>query len=309
MGTSTQLSGYSKRPKGPIESKSRAKGLGFACLILFSSLTSGATLGEGYGIMRRKLVAGNWKMNGNLEQNALLLSELLEWVNHCSEQDRLLLEKQLDVAVCVPFPYLSQASQLLAKTPLQLGAQTVSEFASGAYTGEVSAQMLQDFQCHNVIVGHSERRQVFKESNLQIAQKFKATLDAKLIPILCVGETLEQRDQGETLAIVYEQLESAFRGLNPSETTQFVIAYEPIWAIGTGKTATPEQAQQIHLSIRQWLTKIDQALAKRTLILYGGSVKADNAAQLFAQTDIDGALVGGASLKARDFIDICKAVA
>ncbi len=253
--------------------------------------------------MRRKLVAGNWKMNGSLEANARLLAALLEL--SAKESGSM----KAEMAVCIPFPYLPQVAQLLQGSQIAWGAQTLSEFDSGAYTGEVSASMLSDFQCQYVIVGHSERRQVFKESNLQIAQKLRAAITAGLSPILCVGETLEERESGETLSVVYEQLDSVLNTLDPGSCEKLVIAYEPVWAIGTGKTAKPEQAQEIHAALRSRLSEFDKALAEMTPLLYGGSVKADNAESLFGQTDIDGGLIGGASLKAQDFIDICKAVA
>lgn len=255
--------------------------------------------------MRRKLVAGNWKMNGRLGQNAELLSQLRLWADDQPKvQDGL-----VELLFCVPFAYLAQAAEQLQDSPLLVGAQTLSEFPEGAYTGEVSARMLLDFGCRYVIVGHSERRQIFNETNVQIAQKVQAAMASGLVPILCVGETLNQREAGETLAVVFAQLDAVFQAIPENQVTEFVVAYEPVWAIGTGKTATPDQAQQVHAAIRAKLAEKHPDLGQKTLILYGGSVKAENASSLFSQPDIDGGLVGGASLNARDFIEICKAVA
>lgn len=255
--------------------------------------------------MRRKLIAGNWKMNGRLGQNAELLSQLRLWADdQLKVQDRL-----VEVLCCVPFAYLAQVAEKTQGSPLMLGAQTLSEFPDGPYTGEVSAEMLLEFGCQYVIVGHSERRQTFNENYLQIANKVRAAMASGLVPILCVGETLRQREAGETLSVVFEQLDAALTMMPQDPVPDFVVAYEPVWAIGTGRTATPDQAQQVHSAIRAKLSEKHIDLGRRTLILYGGSVKAENASSLFSQPDIDGGLVGGASLNARDFIKICKAVA
>jgi triosephosphate isomerase (TIM) len=232
--------------------------------------------------MRARLVAGNWKMHGSLTANAALLDALVASGVEC--------------AVCVPFPYLAQAAERLKGTRVALGAQTVSEHASGAYTGEVSAGMLREFGCRYVLVGHSERRHLFGESDAQVAAKFAAARAAGLTPILCVGETLEERDAGRTDAVVARQLDAV---LAKGDFGEAVLAYEPVWAIGTGRTATPQQAQEAHAFLRQ-------RVKPQTCILYGGSVKADNAASLLAMPDVDGGLIGGASLVAQDFIAICR---
>ena len=232
--------------------------------------------------MRARLVAGNWKMHGSLAANAALLDALVAAGVEC--------------AVCVPFPYLAQAAERLKGTRIALGAQTLSEHASGAYTGEVSAIMLREFGCRFVLVGHSERRQLFGESDAQVAGKFAAARAASLTPILCVGETLEERDAGRTEQVVARQLDAV---LGKGEFGDAVLAYEPVWAIGTGRTATPEQAQEVHAFLRKRVTP-------QTRILYGGSVKPDNAAAIFAMPDVDGGLIGGASLVAQDFIAICR---
>ncbi len=232
--------------------------------------------------MRARLVAGNWKMHGSLAANATLLDALVKAGVEC--------------AVCVPFPYLAQAAERLKGTRVALGAQTVSEHASGAYTGEVSAAMLRDFGCRYVLVGHSERRQLFGERDAQVAAKFAAAREAGITPILCVGETLEEREAARTQEVVARQLDAV---LARGELGDAVLAYEPVWAIGTGRTATPELAQAVHAFLRQ-------RVGEATRILYGGSVKPDNAAAIFAMPDVDGGLIGGAALKARDFIAICE---
>jgi triosephosphate isomerase len=245
--------------------------------------------------MRTKLVVGNWKMNGSGAANATLLADLL--AAHSAWR--------CDVAVCPPFPYLAQVSELLAGSPLAWGAQDCSAQASGAYTGEVAAAMLADFGCRYVIVGHSERRALHGESDQLVADKAKAALAHQLTPIVCVGETLAQRQAGETDEVVKRQLSAVIHTLAHC-IAEVVVAYEPVWAIGTGLTASPEQAQAVHAVLR---TQLQAATAKagEMQILYGGSVKADNAASLFAQPDIDGGLIGGASLKAADFAGICLA--
>ncbi|MGL4667099.1 MAG: triose-phosphate isomerase [Saezia sp.] len=240
--------------------------------------------------MRKNLIIGNWKMNGSLEQNEALLHVLAGAV----------VPENLTVAVCVPFPYLAQSATILKDTCFFVGAQTVSEFDDGAYTGEVSTNMLVDFGCRYVIVGHSERRQLFCEKNLQIAKKAKKVIDAGMIPIVCIGETEDERDSGLTHAVVSEQL-SAVLELLGSQASNMVLAYEPIWAIGTGKTPTPAQAQGVHTQLRAQLIA---ASVGDIPIIYGGSMKPDNAHDLLAESDIDGGLIGGASLIAEEFLEI-----
>ncbi len=250
--------------------------------------------------MRRKLVAGNWKMHGGLARNRDLLDSLVQAAGRGGSAD---------CAVCVPFPYLGQTQELLKGTAIAWGAQTVSEHAQGAYTGEVSAAMLADFGCRYVLVGHSERRSLYCESNETVAAKFVAALQGGLTPILCLGETLEQREEGVTETVVAAQLGAVMQAAGTNGLTNAVIAYEPVWAIGTGRTATPQQAQDVHAFIRSRLAGSDAALALRMQILYGGSVKPQNAAELFGMADIDGGLIGGASLVAQDFLAICAAAA
>ncbi|MDR3392068.1 MAG: triose-phosphate isomerase [Sulfuriferula sp.] len=248
--------------------------------------------------MRQKLVAGNWKMHGSLSENRALLGEL---------RAALADVRNMACAVCVPFPYLAQAQDVLTDSAIAWGAQQVSEFAKGAYTGEVSASMLLDFGCRYVIVGHSERRALFGETDQVVAAKFVAAIGAGLTPILCVGETLSEREAGMAESVIARQLDAVLNVAGMSGIARAVIAYEPVWAIGTGKTASPEQAQAVHAFIRQKLAVLDMEIAGRMIILYGGSVKAANAAELFSQPDIDGGLIGGASLVADDFVAICKA--
>jgi triosephosphate isomerase (TIM) len=245
--------------------------------------------------MRHKLVIGNWKMHGNQAANAELLSNLLR---------ALPVLSHVDVAVCPPFVYLASVDKQLAGSAVKLGAQNLSTEVQGAFTGEISAPMLRECGCKFVIVGHSERRQLFGETDEQVAAKASVALHNGLTPIVCVGESLAEREAGNTLAVIGRQLNAIQKVLSTAELKQIVIAYEPIWAIGTGRTATPEQAQAVHRFIRQQM-QLQQADA--ALILYGGSVKAENAHALFAQADIDGGLVGGASLNAEEFVAICKA--
>lgn len=244
--------------------------------------------------MRRKLVAGNWKMHGNHKANAELLAGIAA-----------ARPFGCDVAVCVPFPYLSETAVALAGTDLRWGAQDCSAHEQGAYTGEVSVGMLAEFGCRYVIVGHSERRQYHQESDQLVADKAKAALARGVTPIVCVGETLAERDTGQTEVVVKRQLSAVIHALGHC-AGEMVVAYEPVWAIGTGRTATPEQAQAVHAVLRAQL-QAATAHAATMKILYGGSVKPDNAATLFAQPDIDGGLIGGASLKAADFVAICRA--
>ena len=244
---------------------------------------------------RRKLIVGNWKMHGSHTANAELLAGIVGGRPYLG-----------DVAVCVPFPYLSETAVTLAASDIRWGAQDCSAHEQGAYTGEVSAAMLQEFGCRYAIVGHSERRQYHAESDQLVADKAKAALARGITPIVCVGETLAQREAGETAAVVKRQLSHVIHTLAHC-AGEMVVAYEPVWAIGTGKTASPEQAQEVHALLRAQLAAATPRADAMTL-LYGGSVKPDNAASLFAQGDIDGALVGGASLKAADFVAICRAV-
>ena len=213
----------------------------------------------------------------------------------------------VDCAVCVPFPYLAQTQQLLRSTSVKWGAQDVHQLDKGAYTGEVAASMLCDFGCHYVIVGHSERRSLYGESSQLVAEKFVAAQKTGLVPILCVGETLAQRENNSTEAVVAEQLDAVIKLAGVQSLRDAVLAYEPVWAIGTGKTASPEQAQAVHAFIRQRIKALDGQVAQGLCILYGGSVKAANAAELFAMPDIDGGLIGGASLVAAEFLAICEA--
>ena len=244
---------------------------------------------------RKKLIAGNWKMNGSLAANAALMGELLAGIG----------QPACDVAVCVPAVDLAQVQLLLAgQGGIALGAQDVSQHESGAYTGDVSAAMLKELGARYVIVGHSERRQYQGETDAQVAVKAQRALAAGLTPIVCVGETLREREQGETESVVSRQL-SAVIQLNGERLADLVVAYEPVWAIGTGRTATPEQAQAVHAALRALLAAADLQAAG-VCILYGGSMNAGNAAELLAQPDIDGGLIGGASLKARDFLKIIE---
>ncbi len=213
----------------------------------------------------------------------------------------------MTAAVCVPFPYLAQAQSALTGTCLAWGAQNVSEQAQGAFTGEVSAAMLQDFSCRYVLVGHSERRAIYGESDVLVAEKFAAALAAGLHPILCVGETLAQREAGQTVDVVSAQIDAVLQRVGVAAFTDAVVAYEPVWAIGTGRTASSAQAQEVHAAIRAQIARADANVAEGLQILYGGSVKPSNALELFGMPDIDGGLIGGASLVAADFLAICRA--
>ncbi len=248
--------------------------------------------------MRRSLVAGNWKMNGSFESARNLVEGIKAGLGSVSS----------DVVVCPPSVYISEVGRMLGSASIGLGGQNVSEHEGGAYTGEISPSMLRDVGCQYVIVGHSERRNLYGEDDAVIAKKTIAAAKAGLVPILCVGELLEERESGDTEAVVARQLDvllGSAEGLKA--LSEAVIAYEPVWAIGTGKTATPEQAQSVHAFIRQRIAAKDSELAARIRILYGGSVKANNAAELFANEDIDGGLIGGASLVADEFLAICRA--
>lgn len=250
--------------------------------------------------MRKFLVAGNWKMNGDSAANSELVDGIISGI---PESDTV------EVLVCPPFPYLAAVRQQIEGSSVLLGSQTVSEHGSGAFTGETSAGMLLDFGCAYALVGHSERRTLFGESSAQVAAKFAAALAAGLTPVLCVGETLEQREAGETEAVINQQLSAVLEASGVESIARAVIAYEPVWAIGTGLTASPEQAQDVHRHIRSVLEGQNENIAAGVQILYGGSVKGDNAAGLFGMPDIDGGLIGGASLKAADFLAIVEAAA
>lgn len=248
--------------------------------------------------MRKALVAGNWKMNGTRAAAADLVRTVVAGVAKVG---------RAEVAVCPPYPYLCDVARALEGSTVRLGAQDVAKEEAGAYTGEVSADMLSDCGCQYVIVGHSERRNLYGESDLLVAQKFAAARKHGLTPILCVGELLEEREAGHTESVVVRQLRAVVEFNGVAEFRNAVIAYEPVWAIGTGKTASPEQAQSVHAFIRDVLRELDSSVASGVQILYGGSVKAGNAKQLFSQADIDGGLIGGASLDAQEFLRICEA--
>ena len=246
--------------------------------------------------MRQPLVAGNWKMNGTRE----FAGELLEAVVRDHQPG------QAEVAVCPPFVFLADALRILRGSEIRLGAQNVSAEESGAFTGEIAAPMLQDFDCAYAIVGHSERRQLFGEDDETVARKFMAATRLGIRPILCVGETLEEREQGRAEEVIHHQLDAVLGAAGVHACVEAVVAYEPVWAIGTGQTASPEQAQAMHQAIRARVAGADDTIGQRLRIVYGGSVKAGNAAELFAMPDIDGGLIGGASLDAETFLDICQ---
>lgn len=248
--------------------------------------------------MRSKLVAGNWKLNGSRDSIQTLMQGIVAGIDGLN---------QVTVAVCPPYLYIPMVETLIANTAIKLGAQDVAEQLHGAFTGEVSAPMLKEFACQYVIVGHSERRALFAEKDEDTARKFAAARQQGLIPILCVGESLEEREQGITEQVVARQLDAVIELEGIEALTEAVIAYEPVWAIGTGKTASPEQAQAVHAFIRAKLAALNSAVAEKVQILYGGSVKGSNAAELFAMPDIDGGLIGGASLDVQEFLAICRA--
>ena len=248
--------------------------------------------------MRQPLVAGNWKMNGSTASARALLAEIKAGVDAVAK---------CEVAVCPPFIYLPLAQAELTNTAIAWGAQNLSTEAVGAFTGEISAAMLLDCGCSYVIVGHSERRMLYGEDDQRVATKFAVARAAGIKPILCVGETLEEREQGITEAVIARQLDAVIAAQGASALAAGVIAYEPVWAIGTGKTASPEQAQQVHAFIRGRIAAQDASVAEGLRILYGGSMKSGNAAELMAQPDIDGGLIGGAALVASDFLGICRA--
>ena len=245
--------------------------------------------------MRRLLVAGNWKMNAS----KVMLNELLAGITANAPQ-------QTDVVVFPPAPYLLMAADKLQGSSVKFGGQNLNANDSGAFTGEVSANMLVDCGCDAVLVGHSERRTLFAETDTDVLAKTEAALAAGLTPYVCIGETLEEREANKTEAVIEQQINAVLNGLTVQQLAKCVFAYEPVWAIGTGKTASPEQAQQVHAFIRSLLAAKDEELALNSHVLYGGSVKASNAKELFAQQDIDGGLVGGASLQAEEFLGICN---
>lgn len=248
--------------------------------------------------MRQPLVAGNWKMNGSRESVEALVNGIKQAMSTIAKTE---------VAVCPPYVYLPQVETLCQGSAIQWGSQDVSFEQSGAFTGEISVSMLQDFHCKYAIVGHSERRTLHGESDETVAKKFSVARAAGLIPILCVGETLQERESGVTEEIVARQLNAVIDVEGVEALQSAVIAYEPVWAIGTGLTASPEQAQDVHAYIRKLIADKSAETAEKVQILYGGSVKADNAESLFKMADIDGGLIGGASLKADDFMAICQA--
>ena len=247
--------------------------------------------------MRERMVVGNWKMHGSLIDNKALLDGIVAGLAgldtvHCG--------------ICLPFPYLFQAQFTLQGRDIVWGGQNVSQYDKGAYTGEVSASMLRDLGCSVTLVGHSERRALFDESDAMVAEKFIAAQAGGLIPILCVGETLAEHEKNLTAEVVERQLQAVLDKAGMEGFSRCVIAYEPVWAIGTGKTATPQQAQEVHAYIRALFSEHSPKLAESIMILYGGSVKAANAAELFAMPDIDGGLIGGASLNSEEFVSICR---
>ncbi|MBZ0105377.1 MAG: triose-phosphate isomerase [Sulfuricella denitrificans] len=248
--------------------------------------------------MREKLVAGNWKMHGNLSENKALLEAIIPQLADLN---------RASCAVCVPYPYLFQAQAVLQNSNISWGAQNLSQHEKGAYTGEVSTSMLQDFACKYVIVGHSERRALYGEDDATVAAKFVAAQKAGLTPIFCVGETLEEREGNITEQVVARQMDAVLAVAGVAALAKSVLAYEPVWAIGTGKTASPEQAQAVHAFIRGKIASASAEVAAGLVIQYGGSVKGANAAQLFSMPDIDGGLIGGASLSADEFVAICRA--
>lgn len=248
--------------------------------------------------MRQNLVAGNWKMNGSMASARSLVAAIKQGI------DRVALTQ---IVLCPPFIYLASMKRQLVGSMIAWGGQNLCDKDNGAYTGEVSGAMLRDVGCRYVIVGHSERRALYNESDVLVALKLAQALQVGLTPILCVGETLDERENGSTEAVVARQLDAVLSHVGVAEFARVIVAYEPVWAIGTGKTATPEQAQEVHGLIRRRIAERDATIAAGLQILYGGSVKASNAVDLFAMPDIDGGLIGGASLNADEFLTICRA--
>ncbi len=250
--------------------------------------------------MRRKIIAGNWKMNKDIHETASLINEMKERLRD--------FKNEVDVVVCPPYTSLVVAKSLIKDSPVKLGAQNMSQHDNGAYTGEISAKMLVSLGCQFVILGHSERRQYFKETNEVVNLKIKKALSLGLKPIVCIGETLEEREAGVTDKIISTQIKGVLRELVAPEIEKLIFAYEPVWAIGTGKNATPEQANQVHKQIRKLISQMfNWTLAEKLSILYGGSVNPQNALSLFSQSDIDGGLIGGASLQSNSFVSIIQA--
>lgn len=250
--------------------------------------------------MRKSLVVGNWKMNGLRANNRPLIETV---------RDRVAAAVGMvtEVAICPPFVYLADTEALLKGSTVSWGAQNLSQYEGGAYTGEVAPSMLADLGCRFVIIGHSERRTLFGESDHVVAEKFIAAQRAELTPIVCIGESLEEREQGVTNKVVRRQLDAILKRIDVTTFAKAILAYEPIWAIGTGRTATSEQAQEVHAFIRSYIASYNSEVAQYLRILYGGSVKGSNAHQLFTMPDVDGGLIGGASLKAEEFLTICQA--
>ncbi len=249
-------------------------------------------------MMRQPLVVGNWKMNGTLAGARALLAGVRDGAANLNG---------IELAVLPPFVYLPETAAYLAGSPVRWGAQNLSEHAGGAYTGEIAGAMLTDYDCRYVLVGHSERRSLYGETSERVADKFVAARAVGLVPILCIGETLDEREKDMTESVVAEQLDAVLTRVDATDLAQSVIAYEPVWAIGTGRTASPEQARAVHAFIRGRLAAHDATIASSMRLLYGGSVKAANAGQLFSQPDIDGGLIGGASLDAKEFLTIAQA--
>lgn len=254
--------------------------------------------GQSRGIMRTPLVVGNWKMNGSRSSIKLLLDGIRTGIDGLTD---------VHVAVCAPYVYLSDVWSQLHDSPITWGGQNVSHEGKGAFTGEISVSMLQDFNCKYVIIGHSERRALYSEDNGLVARKFAVVRKTGMIPLLCVGESLEERESGVTEQVIARQLDAVIELVGVGGLRNAVVAYEPVWAIGTGKTATPEQAQEVHAFIRGRIGQREAEVADGLQILYGGSVKSGNATELFAMPDIDGGLIGGASLVADEFLNICQA--
>jgi len=249
--------------------------------------------------MRKKVIAGNWKMNNDLNESQDLVSKIINGLGN---------DTKCDVIVCPPFTSLNEVSSLIKNTPVKLGAQNLYFEDSGSFTGEISAAMLKSIGCEYVIIGHSERRTIFGEPDDVINKKIQRALKHNLNPIFCVGELLEQREDGTTMEVVKNQILTGLKDITPAQLSEIIIAYEPVWAIGTGKTATPEQAQEVHAAIRELIVEnFSEDVADNLVIQYGGSVKPDNAGELLSKKDIDGALVGGACLKADSFLGIIAA--
>ncbi len=248
--------------------------------------------------MRQSLIMGNWKMNGTRESGKALCTAIMAGLN----------ENDKNIAICVPAVYLADLQTLTSNSPLALGAQNVANQASGAYTGEISATMLKEFGCEYALVGHSERRTYYGDTDASVAERFCQAQAQGVIPVLCIGETLAEREQGETFNVVNTQLDAVIAKAGIAAFANAVIAYEPVWAIGTGKVATDDQAQEVHKAIREKLAGLDAVIAEKIQILYGGSMKADNAKALLAMPDIDGGLIGGASLDAQSFLAIYRSI-